>query len=384
MRVLHTSDWHLGRSFHGADLADAQAAVLGQLVDVVAAEGVELVVVAGDLYDRALPPVAAVELWTELADRLIRTGATVVVISGNHDSARRLAGHARLLEAARLHVRTDPARAHEPVLLPLDGGQLAVYPVPYLDPVVAGEGTPAGQARTHAAVLRAAVQRCRQDAARRAGCRSLLVAHAFVAGGQECDSERELAVGGAGAVPAGTFAGFDYVALGHLHGRQVLGEGRLRYSGSPLAYSFSEEAHRKGAWLLDVTREGLQAVVEVPLAAPRGLARLRGTLEELLTSREFDAAEACWVAVTLTDPACPAGAMPRLQRRFPHAVALQWQPPAPVAGAATSYAARVAHRDDLHIVAEFVQHVSGVPMTDDERELVVAAMAPAGDAVAVG
>lgn len=158
----------------------------------------------------------------------------------------------------------------------------------------------------------------------------------------------------------------------------------MRYSGSPLAYSFSEADHRKASWLLDVGADGVRSVTAVPVSAPRGLARLRGTLDELLTGAEFDAAERCWVSATLTDAACPAGAMPRLQRRFPHAVALQWEPPVAAGARATTYAERIARRDDLAIVGEFVQHVSGVAMTAGERELVVDALTPAADPVPVG
>jgi exonuclease SbcD len=365
MLVLHTSDWHLGRSFHGADLTGAQAAVLDHLVDVVREERVGLVLIAGDLYDRALPPVSAVELWGDTAERLVDAGAQVVVISGNHDSARRLGGGAGLLERAGVHIRTDPSRAADPVLLDLDGAALAVYPIPYLEPSVAADLVE-GARPTHATVLRAAAERCRFDLAGRSGVRGIAVAHAFVAGGEECASERALTVGGAAQVSAGTFAGFDYVALGHLHGRQVLGEGQLRYSGSPLAYSFSEARHHKGAWLLDIGTDGVRRVHEVDLPVPRRLARLRGTLEDLLAAPVYSEVEGSWVSVTLTDTRCPAGAMPRLQRRFPHAVELTWEPAGGVVDLTGSYTARVAQRDDLEVVGEFVRHVRNTPADAEE------------------
>ena len=384
MLVLHTSDWHLGRSFHGADLLDAQAQVLDGLVDVVRDERVGLVVVAGDLYDRALPPVSAVELWGQTLERLVDAGAQVVVISGNHDSARRLGGGARLLEHAGVHVRTDVRRSAEPVLVDLDDGPLAVYAVPYLEPALAEGFVDTGERATHASVLRAALDGCRADLARRAGTRSLAVAHAFVSGGAECDSERALSVGGAAQVPTGAFAGFDYVALGHLHGRQTLGEGQVRYSGSPLAYSFSEEHHHKGAWLLDFGSDGVRRISDVPISPPRALARLRGTLDELLTAASYADAESCWVSVRLTDEQCPAGAMPRLQRRFPHAVEMRWEPAGGLVRAADSYAERVARRDDVEVVTAFVEHVRNTAPTEAEaavlRDAVEAVVADRVDA----
>lgn len=377
MRFLHTSDWHLGRSFHGVDMLTPQAAMVDGLVDVVRDEQVDAVLVSGDLYDRALPPVDAVELWGETLERLTDLGAAVVVISGNHDSARRLGGGARLLERAGVHVRCDVRRVADPVLLPDGAGAVAVYPVPYLEPDVvrpllsADAGRPDPELRTHGAVLRAAVGRCRADLKARPGVRSVVMAHAFVAGGAGCDSERELAVGGASQVSPAVFAGFDYVALGHLHGRQQIGDGSIRYAGSPLAYSFSETGHTKGAWLVEVDTAGtgVATVQAVPTVVPRRLLRLRGRLDDLLTSTAYDGAEEAFVSATLTDVACPAGAMPRLQRRFPHAVELCWRPEGGLAGSTGSYAERVHQPDDLAVVTAFVRHVRNVEPAESERAL---------------
>jgi exonuclease SbcD len=382
MRLLHTSDWHLGRAFHGVDLSAAQAAVVDALVDVVVAERVDAVLVSGDLYDRALPPVDAVELWGSALERLTAAGAAVVAISGNHDSARRLGGGARLLESARVHLRTDVRVSAEPVVLSDRYGDVAVYAVPYLEPAAtpqlpdeAPEAT--GEGRTHAAVLRAALDRCRRDLADRPRVRSVALAHAFVAGGAGCDSERALTVGGAGEVPPSALAGFDYVALGHLHGRQVLGDGSVRYAGSPLAYSFSEAGHDKGGWLVELGPRGLGRVEPVATPVPRRLARIRGRLDDLLTARELTDVEDAFVSVTLTDPGCPAGAMPRLQRRFPHAVELAWCPEGQTGAPGDSYAERVSQPDDLAVVTAFVHHVRGAPASDVEhsvlREVVTAA-----------
>jgi exonuclease SbcD len=402
MRLLHTSDWHLGRSFHGVDMLSAQERALDGLIEVVRAEQVAAVIVAGDLYDRALPPVDAVELWGDTLDRLCDAGAQVIVISGNHDSARRLGGGgARQLARAGVHIRTDVQRIAEPVVLEDETGEVAIYPVPYLEPdvvrpflapavatrprrapvsgtptlfddadasiaPVTAAGSPVSGLRTHAQVLAAAVGRCRDDLATRAS-RGVVVAHAFVSGGQECDSERELTVGGAARVPLGAFDGFDYVALGHLHGRQTLGNGAVRYAGSPLAYSFSEERHLKGAWLLDITSTGLSAVEPVDTPVPRRLARLRGTLHELLGSSTYDDVEDCFLSVTLLDAACPVGAMARLQQRFPHCVELSWQPAGGIVATEGSYAERLAQPDDLAVLTEFVRHVRNTEVTDAER-----------------
>jgi len=362
MRVLHTADWHLGRSFHGEGLLREHAAWVDWLVALAAASSLDAIVVAGDLYDRALPPVDAIALADDALARLAAI-APVVVVSGNHDSATRLGFGSSLLARAGLHLRTDPVRSGEPVLV----GGLALYPIPDLDPD-AVRGVLGVEARGHAAVLDAAMARVRADVATRpVGTRSVVVAHAFVAGGAASGSERELAMGGAACVPAETFHGVDYVALGHLHGPQRVGE-RGRYAGSPLPFSFSEATHRKSVALVDLAGEE-PAVELVPCPVPRPLARVRGPLEQLLASRDHEAAEEAWVEVTLTDAVRPADAMARLRRRFPHAVALHFAPEGVAPDATGTYAARLRGLGDLELATSFVEDVRGVPADPAEEAL---------------
>lgn len=262
MRVLHTSDWHVGRTFHGRDLLRDQEAVLGGLADLVSDERVDVVVVSGDLYDRAVPSGEAVETCVRVLSRLRAAGAEIVVTPGNHDSAARVGAFADFASAGGLHLRTRISRLHEPVLIDDEHGPVAFYGIPYLEPDPARHALEASadvagaaarvEARTHAAVLTEAMNRIRADISPRGEqVRSVVLAHAFVTGGDSSDSERSIAVGGVEDVPGSVFGGVDYVALGHLHGPQRLDE-HLRYSGSPLAYSFSEAAHRKSVWLLEL------------------------------------------------------------------------------------------------------------------------------------
>ncbi len=372
MRILHTSDWHLGRSFHRVGLLEAQAAVIDHLVEVVRAERVDAVVVAGDVYDRALPGVDVVALLDDALERLAATGAAVVLASGNHDSARRLGFAARLLERSRVHVRTDPARCGEPVLLEDRHGPVAVYPLPYLEPALAGPVLGCPPAAGHEAVLGAALTAVRADlSGRPRGTRSVVAAHAFVVGGEPSDSERDISVGGVGAVPAGLFAGVDYVALGHLHGRQQLGP-TVRYSGSPLAYSFSEHAQTKGSWLVELGPAGVERVDPVDAPVPRRLAVLRGTLDNLLTDPALAPHESAWCQVTLTDDERPAEAMTRLRSRFPHTLELRFEPASAPAGG--SYARRVAEPDDVALCCGFVEHVRRRAPSDAERAVLAAAV----------
>jgi exonuclease SbcD len=365
VRILHTSDWHLGRHFHGQGMLTHQAAYADHLIATVESEGVDLVLVSGDVYDRALPPVDAVELADETFARLAASRARVVMTSGNHDSARRLGFNARLVDAAGFHLRTVADAVASPVLVDDRDGPVAVYGIPYLEPDLLRHAWDL-PARSHQAAMAAAVARVRADLATRpAGTRTVVLAHAFVAGGQASDSERDIAVGGVSLVSAATFDGFDYVALGHLHGRQTLTD-RLRYSGSPLAYSFSEADHVKGSWLVDLDPRGRVTAEFVEAPVPRPLARLTGTLEDLLTEARHAAAEGAWVQATLTDAVRPPQAMARLQARFPHAVALVF---APAGEPDRARRIRLEGRSDHEIAVDFVAAMRGTPATDVESTL---------------
>ena len=387
MKVLHTSDWHLGRTLHGVDLLDHQAAYLDHLVELTRFEGVGAVLVAGDVYDRAVPPVEAVVLLSETLARLAEH-ATVVVTPGNHDSAARL-GFGAAIMRDRIQVRTRVAGLAAPVVLPDDAGELLVYALPYLDPDVVrrklsggdtSDPTPAPPLpRSHEAVVGAAMIRVRRDlesrvdAAARSGRlrpRAVVMAHAFVVGGEPSESERDIRVGGVDHVPAGVFAGIDYVALGHLHGPQRVGAGdgpAMRYSGSPLAYSFSEQHHHKSTVLLDLRSGRGSGTVDpelVPAPVPRRLADLEGTIEGLLGAAGEPHLDD-WLRVTVTDAYRPADLYRRVKERFPHALVIQHRPPERTSDRAGATVVTSAN-DPLQVAAEFVVHVTGAEATDAE------------------
>jgi len=369
VKILHTSDWHLGRSLHREGLLDAQSAFVDHLVETVRAERVDLVLVAGDVYDRALPPVDAVALAHEALGRLAALGVPVVITSGNHDSARRLGFAADLIATSGVHLRTDPSRLHEPVMVGDPDGDVAVYGLPYLEPELLREpwGLPG---RSHRAVMDEAMARVRADLARRGEARSVVLAHAWITGGQPSESERDIGVGGIAQVPASTFDGIDYVALGHLHGRQRISE-RVRYSGSPLAFSFSEVHHTKGSWLVDLGPDGAVHADFVAAPVPRRLGLVTGRLEDLLCEPAHTDLEDRWLQVTLTDPQRPRAAMERVRTRFPHALVLQFAPVGRVPG--ERCAPDVTGRSDRQVLTEFVTAVREVGADPAEQALLEAA-----------
>ncbi|MBP2340861.1 exonuclease SbcCD subunit D [Saccharothrix coeruleofusca] len=357
MRLLHTSDWHVGRVFHGRDLLREQEEVLGGLADLVSDERVDAVVVSGDLFDRAVPNAEAVAVCSRVLERLRAAGARVVVTPGNHDSAARIGMFSGFAEAGGLHLRTRIGSLAEPVLFADDHGPVAVYGIPFLEPETARHRLEVPQARGHGGVLTEAMRRVRADLAGRPGARSVVLAHAFVTGGQPCESERTIAVGGVQDVPGAVFDGVDYVALGHLHGAQRIAE-HLRYSGSPLAYSFSEARHTKSVWLVELDAGGLAGVERRELPVPRALATLTGALDDLLLDPEHDAVADHFLSVVLTDPVRPLDALRRLQGRFPHAVHVEWRPEGGRPGE-LRFAERVRDRGDEEIACCFIEDVRG-------------------------
>jgi exonuclease SbcD len=349
MKLLHTSDWHLGRTLHGEPLLGYQRAFLSWLVELAIERRVDAVLVAGDVYDRAVPPTDAVAALDEALAAFARANVAVVLTSGNHDSAVRLGFGSTLAEHAGVHLRTDLSALSNPVVL--DG--VAVYGIPYLlpDAVIAELDAE----RSHASVLAAAVERVRADAASRDLDRVVVMAHAFVTGAAASESERDIRVGGIGEIPASIFAGLTYTALGHLHGAQQVAP-RVRYAGSPLPFSFSERAHHKSVALVDISSSGAVEVELVRTPVPRPMAEVRGRLDELLSAPAGPPADA-WVRAVLTDPSRPANPMERLRERWPHTLVLDFRPDVAPVDTATDLVRVREHTDPVEICALFVEWV---------------------------
>jgi DNA repair protein SbcD/Mre11 len=368
MRILHTSDWHLGRTLLGADLLEHQAAFLDFLVDTVRSRAVDLVVVAGDVYDRAIPPVDAVRMLSSAIQRLAAL-APVVITPGNHDSAPRLGFGAGVM-SDRVRILAEPAGIGTPVLVDDPDGPVAVYGIPYLQPDMVryalADVPDEPLARSHQAVVGAALDRVRVDLATRPGTRSVVVAHAFVGGAEPSESEQDIRVGGVDRVAVSTFDGIDYVALGHLHGPQRVGDGdRVRYAGSPLAFSFGERDHRKSVTLVDLAADGTVAIELVPTPVPRRLVDVRGDIASI-ESGAYAADADCWVRVHVTDAVHPDRMYARVKDCFPFALAILHEPESTERSIARAV---TATSDPVEVAADFVAYATGAAPTDDERAI---------------
>lgn len=366
MKLLHTSDWHLGRSLYGAPMVEHQRTFLRWLLQLAVEREVDAVLVAGDVYDRAVPPTDAVRLLDETLADFARQSVQVVITSGNHDSPIRLGFGASLAAHAGVHLRTDLSALTDPVSI----DDLAIYGIPYLLPDAVLADLDAE--RSHASVLNAALRRIKDDAAARGMAKIVVLAHAFVTGGVECESERDIRVGGIGDVPASTFAGLTYVALGHLHGAQQVAPG-IRYAGSPLAYSFGESNQRKSVALVDIDEAGAVSVELVPTPVPRRMAQLRGRLDDLLAEPGGPPSDA-WLRVVLTDPARPPAPMERLRERWPHTLVLDFQPDTQPVDAATDLVRLRAQQDPVEVCALFVEWVDSTLPSRDQRDALTAAV----------
>ncbi len=388
MRIIHTSDWHIGRRFERESLEDDQRAFLNWLSGQVEEHGVDLVIVAGDVYDRSLPAEDAVALLDEGLNGLRAAGAVVTLIPGNHDSARRLGFGAVRQALGGVHVFADDQ--HEPIPWIFRSGdeQVALIAVPFLDPY----GVPAphlgadgaARTRTHEHVLADAIDAGRALLDPASPVPTICVAHAYVSGAEESESERALSIGGTDRVDPALFAGFDYVALGHLHRPQRIGgSDAFAYSGSPLPYSFSE-IHPKSVRLLEFDTNGLTGVDTLPIPVGRPVVTLTGTLEELLGDTAHDRYLDHWVAARLTDRTVQTQPMERLRARFPYAVNLRYVPTGDADGPAVTTGpagAALEERPKQDVILEFLAELRGHEPTDSERTLIDDALGSAMAAV---
>lgn len=366
MRFLHSADWHLGRLLHARSLIEDQQHLLAQICARVREIRPDALLIAGDVYDRAVPAPEAVALLDDFLEQVVLgLRVPVMLIAGNHDSGQRLGFASRLLSGAGLHIAGRLDATPQGIALHDADGEVWVYLLPYADPAevrsVFGVETPL----SHGTAMQRALDAIR--AVHPAGARAVLVAHAFVAGGEESESERPLSVGGSAAVDAGLFHGFDYAALGHLHRPQTLGGGRLRYAGSPLKYSLSEVGQAKSLTLVELAADrGHPPRLEVvPLTPLRDLHLLSGSLAEVCAPQPGLARED-YVIARVNDRGALFEPMARLRAAWPNALALQREVLLGVGAAAVPGARRAATTPDA-LFADFFAEVTGSAPAADER-----------------
>ena len=374
MRFLHTADWHLGKLLHGVHLTNDQRGLLDQLCDLVDAHAPDAVLMAGDVYDRSVPPADAVQVLDDTLSRLVVDLDTpVVLIAGNHDSPDRLEFGARILRDRGLHVfsalQPEPGR----VTFRDDHGPVHVVGLPYAEPPTARHVFDDKSIRTHDDVLKAqanAAQAHLPD-----GDRSVAVAHVFAQGGTLADSERTLAVGGAETVHTARFEGFDYVALGHLHRRQTVGDaGHIRYAGSLMKYSFNEVEHSKSACLVEMDAAGDVSVERLPLVPERDLRTITCAFADITSDNDAlddngNPNDYLWV--TLEDDGPVRDAMSRIRDVYPNALHVEQPYRQEEASALESLAQEVKSGTLDDVFAQFFTHVLDRDALTDAQQSVL-------------
>lgn len=366
MRILHTSDWHLGRLFHEVHLTEDQAYVLSQLVALMKDLRPDVMIVSGDIYDRAVPPPEAVTLLDEILSQIVLGHhIPVIMIAGNHDSPDRLAFGSSIMEAKGLFISGPFQRQVTPVILEDRSGPIYFYPLPYSEPAVMRERLADESLKDHNAGLAAVCRNLRQRHPKK--MRSVLITHAFVAGGEECESERPLCVGGAGTVDASCFEDFHYVALGHLHRPQDMGERMIQYPGSLLKYSFTETDHDKSVTLIEMDSSGACRSERIRLSPLHNVRRIEGYLNDLIRDPEAEGDPADYLSVKLLDEGALLNAMGKLREVFPHVLHLE----RPFLSQGTSRESRHGdHRrmSDAELFADFYVQVMGEALSEEQRE----------------
>lgn len=365
MKFAHLSDLHLGKRLCEQSLLEDQREILRRILAILDEERPDGVLIAGDVYDKPVPPAEAVQLFDEFLVQLARRGAPVFVISGNHDSAERIAFGGRLMSAGGVYMAPVYDGRVEPVTLTDAFGPVDVYLLPFVKPAGVRRFFPDREILTYTDAVAAAVETMAPDPARR----SVLVTHQFVTGAARCESE-DLSVGGSDNVDASVFDAFDYVALGHLHGPQAAGRPTLRYCGSPLKYSFSEAGQTKSVTLVELAEKGRVEVRTRPLTPLRELVELRGRYEEL-TLRSFYQATSYpedYLHITLTDEEDIPDAVGKLRVIYRNLLKLDYDNTRTRAGRWDAQLPDARRKSPLELFAELYEKQNGQPMSAEQSD----------------
>lgn len=366
MKLMHLSDLHLGKRLNEFSLHEDQAYILHQIIQMARDERPDGILIAGDLYDKPVPPAEAVGLLDRFLSDLAATGAQVFVISGNHDSAERLSFGSGLMQRSGVHIAPVYHGEVRPFTLTDAYGPVDVYLLPFIKPAHVRACFPDEEIASYTDAMSCAIRHMNVDPGRR----SVLVTHQFVTGGVRCESE-EVNVGGADNVNAEVFAPFDYVALGHLHGAQQIGA-RIRYCGTPLKYSFSEARQQKSVTMAELGRKGDLTLRTLPLVPLREMRELRGDYMTL-TSRAFYQQQDtdAYLHLTLTDEEDVPDAAARLRVIYPNLMKIDYDNARTRATADFSVGAQEDRRSPAELFEDFYALQNGQPMSDVQRAYVL-------------
>lgn len=363
MKLMHLSDLHLGKRLNEFSLLEDQAYILHQILQIAIQQHPDAVIIAGDLYDKPVPPAEAVALLDDFLARLAKEQLNVFIISGNHDSPERIAFGSRLVTSSGVYLAPVYNGTVAPITLHDEHGDVDIYLLPFIKPAHMRRFYPDEEIATYTDALRCAIAHMpiRNDR------RNVLVTHQFVTGASRCESE-EIAVGGSDNMDASVFDAFDYVALGHIHSPQNVGNPRIRYCGTPLKYSFSEVTHHKSVTLVELGGKAELTTTCIPLSPLRDMLELRGEYQQL-TQRDYYAKldQNAYIHVILTDEDDIPDAAAKLRVIYPNLMKLTYDNHRTRTHADFSKSAQVEQRTPLSLFSEFYQQQNGQPLSEEQE-----------------
>ena len=364
MKLIHLSDLHIGKRVNEVSMIEEQEYILSQILGIIDAQQPEAVLISGDVYDKSVPPAEAVSLLDGFLFQLSERNLQVLIISGNHDSAERLAFGGRLMEGKGIHLSPAYDGKITPITLEDACGEIRFWMLPFLKPIHVKKVFPEAGIETYTDACRVAVENMAVDFS----ARNVLLTHQFVTGSATCDSE-EISVGGSDNVDASVFAGFDYVALGHIHGPQNIGSEHIRYCGTPLKYSFSEASHQKSVTVVELAEKGSVRLHTVPLIPKHDMREIRGTYEEVTAKHFYENTPVeDYLHITLTDEEDVPEAVARLRVIYPNLMKLSYDNTRTRSDAVIEGAVDVQSKSPLQLFGELYELQNNQPMSEIQRE----------------
>ncbi|MCR5150569.1 MAG: exonuclease SbcCD subunit D [Clostridiales bacterium] len=363
MKLIHLSDLHLGKRVNEFSMAEDQEYILKKIINIIDSEKPDGVIIAGDVYDKPIPPTEAIELFDSFLFRLSQMNLQVFIISGNHDSPERLSFANRLIDQSGIHISRDYNGEVTPFTLNDEYGEVRIYMLPFIKPVHVRQFFPDEAVESYTDAVRTAVNKMEVSDS----VRNVIVTHQFVTGAARSESE-EISVGGSDNVDASVFNGFDYVALGHIHNPQNIGAERIRYCGTPLKYSFSEASHQKSVTVVELKEKGSLSVKSIELVPLRDMVELKGTYDELTLKSFYEGTsyQTDYVHITLTDEDDIPGAVSRLRVIYQNLMKLDYDNKRTRHNARISGAGDVENKTPLDLFAEFYVKQNGYEMTGEQ------------------
>lgn len=366
MKLLHLSDLHIGKRVNEVSMLEDQRHILGQIVRLIDREQPQAVLIAGDVYDKSIPPAEAVTELDEFLCLLAARKIPVLIISGNHDSPERLAFGNRLLGFSGIHISPVYDGQISPITLQDDHGEVNFWLLPFIKPAHVKRAYPDEQIESYTDACRVAVEKMSVDPNRR----NVLLCHQFVTGAATCDSE-EISVGGSDNVDASVFEAFDYVALGHLHGPQNIGSNRIRYCGTPLKYSFSEANHHKSVTLVELGEKGSLHLTTLPLPPLHDMRIIRGSFAQVTDKAFYEGtATEDYLQIILTDEEDVPEAIGKLRAIYPNVMKLSYDNTRTKTSAVIDGAENVQQKSPLVLFGELYQKQNNQPMSPQQEEYV--------------